>query len=248
MMPRMRKAMKPEALILAGCVTQAVAMATTVYAPGLALAMPAMFLAGTAWIWVANTLAVAAQMSLPDWVRARGMSIYQMAVMGASASGAAVWGQVATWTNVQESLTLAAITAVAAALLMHWRKPLPSKEIDLTPAQVTYAPELPERPGRGRVLTRVEYQIDPSRADEFLALMADSRRGRLQQGALEWQLLHDVGEPGRYVEQIVDESWTEHLRRFDRVNVTDAQLREQRQALHMGDGPPKVTRYIIEQT
>jgi hypothetical protein len=176
------------------------------------------------------------------------MSIYQMAVMGASASGAAVWGQVATWTNVQESLTLAAITAVAAALLMHWRKPLPSKEIDLTPAQVTYAPELPERPGRGRVLTQVEYQIDPSRADEFLALMADSRRGRLQQGALEWQLLHDVGEPGRYVEQIVDESWTEHLRRFDRVNVTDAQLREQRQALHIGDGPPKVTRYIIEQT
>ena len=248
MMPRMRKAMKPEALILAGCITQAVAMATTVYAPGLALAMPAMFLAGTAWIWVANTLAVAAQMSLPDWVRARGMSIYQMAVMGASASGAAIWGQVATWTNVQESLTLAAITAVATALLLHWRKPLPSKEIDLTPAQVTYAPELPERPGRGRVLTRVEYQIDPDRADEFLALMADSRRGRLQQGALEWQLLHDVGEPGRYVEQIVDESWTEHLRRFDRVNVTDAQLREQRQALHIGDGPPKVTRYIIEQT
>ena len=98
------------------------------------------------------------------------------------------------------------------------------------------------------MLTRVAYKIDPDRADEFLALMADSRRGRLQQGALEWQLLHDVGEPGHYVEQIVDESWTEHLRRFDRVNVTDALLREQRQALHIGDAPPKVTRYIIEQT
>ena len=38
-----------------------------------------------AWITVANSLTVSAQMALPDWVRARGMSIYQMALMGASA-------------------------------------------------------------------------------------------------------------------------------------------------------------------
>ncbi len=248
LMPRLRAAMKPETMMLGGTFLQACAMATAVYAPGLPVALPAMFFAGTAWISVANTLTVAAQMSLPDWVRARGMSIYQMAVMGAAASGAAIWGQVATLANVQQALTLASITSVTAALLMHWRKPLPPSQIDLTPARVILVPELPERPGRGRVLTRVEYQIDPDRADEFLALMEDSRRGRLQQGALEWQLLHDVGEPGHYVEQIVDESWTEHLRRFDRFNVTDAQLREQRQALHIGEGPPKVTRYIIEQT
>ena len=107
-------------------------------------------------------------------------------------------------------------------------------------------PDLPERPGCGRVLTRVEYLIDPAHADEFLALMEDSRRGRLQQGALEWQLLHDVNDPGRYVEQIVDESWTEHLRRFDRFTATDAHTRGLRLALHIGEAPPKVTRYIIE--
>ena len=52
-----------------------------------------------AWITVANSLTVAAQMALPDWVRARGMSIYQMALMGSTAAGAALWGQVATWTE-----------------------------------------------------------------------------------------------------------------------------------------------------
>ena len=51
---------------------------------------------GMAWITVANSLTVSAQLALPDWVRARGMSIYQMAIMGASALGAALWGQVAT--------------------------------------------------------------------------------------------------------------------------------------------------------
>jgi hypothetical protein len=39
-----------------------------------------------AWITVANSLTVSAQMALPDWVRARGMSIYQMALMGAPRS------------------------------------------------------------------------------------------------------------------------------------------------------------------
>jgi hypothetical protein len=49
-----------------------------------------------------------------------------------------------------------------------------------------------------------------------MVVMQESRRSRLQQGALDWELLHDIAEPGRYVEQITDESWTEHLRRFDR--------------------------------
>ena len=64
-------------------------------APNAWVAVPAMFLGGMAWITVANSLSVSAQLALPDWVRARGMSMYQMAIMGASAFGAALWGQVA---------------------------------------------------------------------------------------------------------------------------------------------------------
>ena len=64
---------------------------------------------------------------------------------------------------------------------------------------------------------------------------------------MDWTLLHDLGEPGRYVEQIVDESWTEHLRRFDRISEDDAQLREQRLAFQVGGEPPRITRYVIEQ-
>ena len=39
-------------------------------------------------------------------------------------------------------------------------------------------------------------------------------------------VLHDIGEPGRYIEEVVDESWTDHLRRFDRVTAADAAIRE----------------------
>jgi len=76
--------------------------------------------------------------------------------------------------------------------------------------------------------------------------MQESRRSRLRQGALSWDLLRDLGEPGRYVEQIVDESWTEHLRRFDRVTAADVALRERKLAFHVGDAPPLVTRCLVE--
>jgi hypothetical protein len=94
---------------------------------------------------------------------------------------------------------------------------------------------------------RVEYQIDPSRSGEFLALMEESRRSRLRQGALDWVLLHDLYEPGRYVEQIIDASWTEHLRRFDRISAADVALRDRRLAFHIGEEPPRVSRYLVEQ-
>jgi quinol monooxygenase YgiN len=60
------------------------------------------------------------------------------------------------------------------------------------------------------------------------ALMRESRRSRLRHGALSWELLRDIHDPGRFIEQIVDESWTEHLRRFDRVTAADAALRDRK--------------------
>jgi hypothetical protein len=102
-------------------------------------------------------------------------------------------------------------------------------------------------PRDGRVQVRVEYQVDPARTEEFLALMQESRRSRLRQGALDWQLLHDLYEPGKYVEQITDASWTEHLRRFDRISAADVTLRDRRLSFHVGEDPPVVTRYLIEQ-
>ena len=52
-----------------------------------------MVIGGAAWISVANSLTVAAQVAMPNWVRARGMSIYQMCLMGGSAVGSLLWGR-----------------------------------------------------------------------------------------------------------------------------------------------------------
>lgn len=244
-LPRLRQAMSRDALVMGGAALQSAATVVVAFAPNGYVAGPAMFVAGMAWITTANSLSVSAQFALPDWVRARGMSMYQMAIMGGSASGAAVWGQVATVSTVQTSLLIAAVTGVLAMLFAYRFVVDRSIEEDLTPSREFKAPVADVPPNSGHVVVTIEYRIDPARADDFVALMQDSRRSRLQQGARSWELLRDIEDPARYVEHIVDASWVDHLRRFDRVTASDVALRERKLAFHVGDTPPLVTRWIV---
>lgn len=248
-LPRLRRRYSRDGLVLRGAAVQAAAMAVMAVTHQLWIAVPAMFLGGAAWITVANTLSVSIQMGLPDWVRARGMSIYQMAIMGGSAAGAALWGQVATWTSVQVCLGIAAVSGISAMAAVNRWMPDAGLEDDLTPKRIFPTPSIPEPPRHGHVMVSVEYRVDPARAAEFRLLMLnESRRGRLRHGALSWELLHDINEPGRFVEVIIDESWTDHLRRFDRVTAADVALRDRKLAFHLGDEPPRVTRCLMETT
>jgi MFS family permease/quinol monooxygenase YgiN len=248
-LPWLRLRYSRDGLVLRGAALQSTAMAAMAVTDQVGLAVPAMFLAGGAWITTANTLSVSIQMGLPDWVRARGMSIYQMAIMGASASGAALWGQIATWTSVPISLGIASLTGLVAMAVVNRGRPDLGLEDDLTPNRIFPAPVLAAPPMQGHVSVMIEYIIDPARASEFRALMlSESRRSRLRHGALSWELLHDINEPGRFVEVIVDESWTDHLRRFDRVTTADVALRDRKLAFHLGVEPPRVTRCLMEST
>lgn len=245
-LPRLRQAMSSELIVMRGTVLQSVAIAAVAFAPNVYVAAPAMFLGGMAWITTANSLSVSAQLALPNWVRARGMSMYQMAIMGASAFGAAIWGQVATVTTVQISLIAASISGVVAMLISDRLVVDRSIEEDLTPSRDIKVPVADVPPESGHVMVMIEYRIDPARAADFLVLMQESRRSRLRQGALAWELLRDVTNPGHYIEQVVDASWTEHLRRFERVTAADVALRERKLAFHIGESPPVVTRCVVE--
>ncbi|MEO8249848.1 MAG: MFS transporter, partial [Burkholderiales bacterium] len=180
------------------------------------------------------------------WVRARGMSIYQMALMGGSALGAAVWGKVTNLTDLPTSLMIAAGSGVVLMLLVQRLATDRSVLEDLSPSSHGTVPFANEPPKTGHVVVTVEYLIDPLRADEFRRLMRVSRRSRLRQGALSWDLLHDLNDPGRFVEQIVDHSWTEHLRRFERVMADDVAIRERKLGFHLGEEPPVVARFSVE--
>jgi len=165
--------------------------------------------------------------------------------MGSSAIGAALWGQVATWTNIHESLAIAAVTSVLLMGLAQRFVVDRGIEEDITPSKDFKVPQADIPPEAGPIQVLIEYRIDPARRAEFIELMHESRRSRMRQGAREWRLLHDLHDPGRFVEQVTDPSWTEHLRRFDRNTGADVKLRDRKLAFHLGEAPPVVTRYLI---
>ncbi len=248
LLPRWRARFAHDEMIKRGTWGHGAALLLAAVAPNMWLALPATFGAGLAFMAVANTIAVAAQMSLPDWIRARGMSVYQMALMGGSALGAAFWGQIATITSVRFSLVLAALAGLGALWLTRGRRLEDTPIEDHTPARrfTSPIPAWSFDAASGPVLTTIEYQIDPARADEFREVMERTRRRRLSRGLLSCELFRDSSDPGRFIEYMLDESWNEHLRRLERLTTVDEELLEQRLRFHIGAEPPIMNRSIAD--
>lgn len=245
-MARLRTRLSRDQVITWGTVMHAASTFVVAFAPNAWIAAPAMVTAGMAWLAVANSLTVSAQLALPDWVRARGMAIYQMALMAGSAAGAALWGQVASWSGLQESLATAAALALALLFVLRRFQVEGVADEDLTPQRIWSEPKaaIAVQPDDGPVMVTVEYTIDEPDGAAFAEVMRDSRRSRLAHGALSWGLFRDSTDPRRWLEYYVDESWVEHLRRFDRTTGFEARLRERRLAFHRGSSPPVVRRYV----
>ena len=114
-LPRLRQAVRFQHLVAVATAVLAGATIVVALAPSAWIAALAMFCAGTVWITIGNTLAISAQATLPNRIRARGMSIYQMSSMGSSALGAAFWGYVASHTSVRDAMLLAGVAGFAMA-------------------------------------------------------------------------------------------------------------------------------------
>jgi MFS family permease len=244
--PRLRARFDRDQFVRAGTLVHAALSTVVVMVPEIWVALPAMVVVGMAWISVANSLTVAAQSALPNWVRARGMSIYQMALMGGAAAGSMLWGQVAGLSSVRWAVVAAAVFGVVVLLATRRLVIEGAVEPDYSPVPLTgLSPvAIDVAPDEGPVMVTVEYRIDPARAAEFAAVMQRTRRARLRQGALSWGLFRDTAEPGRYVEYFVDENWVEHQRRHERFSAFDAELRAQRLTFQLGEQPPLTRRYV----
>ena len=215
----------------------ALAALALAYVQNIGLLAIAMLATGAAWISILSALQVTAQMTLPAWVRARGLAAFVVVFMGGMALGSVLWGQVATRIGIPPALTTAALGMVV-AIGLTWRFKLGQHEIlDFTPTLDWAAPvvaEVPE-PDSGPVLVTIEYRVQPTKRAEFVAAMQAVREMRRRNGAYFWELFHDSADPSRYIECFMDESWLEHLRQHERASVADAAIR-QRAKQYMVEG------------
>ena len=176
--PRWRARYSRDHFVGIGSLVHAAVSTLIVAVPEIWVALPAMVLVGMAWISVANSLVISAQTALPDWVRARGMSIYQMALMGGAAAGSLVWGQVAGLTSVRAAVVAAAVFGVAVLLATRRLSVEGGGEIDFSPVAVgSLSPvAIDIAPDEGPVMVTVEYLIDPAHATAFAEVMQRTRR------------------------------------------------------------------------
>lgn len=243
-LPRLRVRWNRDQVATGGSAVTAFAIVALAFSPSPWTAAPAMFVAGSAWILVANSITIAAQMSLPDWVRARGMSIYQMSIMGATAFGAYIWGHLAELTSVPTSLAAAGVSMLVFTLLTRARTLEGTEDHTPTHPFQEPVPAIPISLDDGPVMVTIEYFVDPARAREFEAIMAESRSARLRAGAVSWGLFEDLERPARFVEYFACDSWADYLRRFDRFTAADAELHQRRHSYHIAESPPQISRFI----
>ena len=243
-LPRVRGRWDRDQVASIGSVLGAFALGAVSFAPSTWIAAPAMFVGGISWILVANSVTIAAQLALPDWVRARGMAIYQMSIMGGSAFGAVIWGKLAEHTSVHASLAIAAVSMLAGNALTRGRRLEGAEDHTPTHPWNEPVPAMPLELDEGPVMVTIEYLVDPARAAEFDSIMAESRGARLRAGAVSWGLFEDLERPGRFVEYFACDTWADYLRRFDRFTAADEALQQRRHAFHIAEGPPQVSRFI----
>ena len=249
LLPRLRRALTFDGLVRAaslvfGCLLLALAAAGS-FVPVCLL----MALGGGAWIALLTSFHTSAQASLAPWVRGRGLALYLLVFFGGMAGGSAVWGAVATHAGLRAALVLAGSgTLLGIPATARFRLPR-GETPNLAPSRHWPAPVVTAEPegDRGPVLITVEYRIDPARAEDFARAMRDVRRIRLRDGAFRWDLLSDPGDPGRYVESFLVESWIEHMRQHERITVADREVEERARRYHLGPAPPAVSHFIARE-
>ena len=236
-LPRLRAKISRDLLVAGASVLYALAALALAHVQDLALLVASMLATGVAWIAILSALQVSAQLTLPAWVRARGLAAFVVVFMGGMAVGAILWGQVATRVGIPAALTTAAAGMIVAVALT-WRFKLGDHQVvDFTPSMDWPAPLLAEtpEPDSGPVLVTIEYRVQADKRAEFVAAMQGVREMRHRNGAYFWELFHDSSDPARYIECFMDESWLEHLRQHERVSVADREI-QRRAKVFLAEG------------
>lgn len=244
-MPYWIKRLGADGLVAVASAGTAIAMVLFGIAREPVVALIASVTTGAAWIAGIAALNVSAQLSLPDWVRGRGLAMYMTVMFGALTLGSAFWGQLAKATNLETALFVAAVTMLA-AIPLTWRWRLQSGEqMDLTPSTQWPAPVTTRTVDGddGPVLVTIEYRLARA-ADRaaFLSALDRLQHERLRDGASTWGIFEDTAQPCRFLETFLVASWSEHLRQHQRVTNADYVLQQHINQLLQGE--VQITHFI----
>ncbi|MEM8951982.1 MAG: MFS transporter, partial [Pseudomonadota bacterium] len=246
LLPTIKKRLGADSLVAAGTVGTATVLLIMATVGNQVIAVAATALAGLSWIAVLSSLNVSAQTSLPDWVRARGLSIFLTVFFGSMSLGSLLWGQVASIWTIPVALIIAAVGALA-LIPLTWRTRLGQGEaLDLTPSMHWPEPVLAtDAAPDGPVMIQVTYQVAAPNHQAFQSLMPALANSRRQGVGYRWGLMNDAADPERFVETWWEASWLDHQRHHVRVTKDSRKLQERIKALQSASTEPIVRHFVM---
>ncbi len=197
--------------LAASAAAYGLAMLAVAWLP-FAAALPFLVISGMAWLLTLTTLNAAAQLSLPRWVRARGLSVYLLVATGSQAIGSYVWGALATRAGLDVALLGSAVAlgvVVLSVALLPLQASTGKLDLEVSTAWPTPTLMFEPCPQDGPVLVAVRYRVSAENLDNFVQSMGNVRRSRLRTGGHSWRLYHSVGEPDIFLERFTVASWSE---------------------------------------
>jgi len=247
-MPRLKRFLSLDQLLLVAAIILTGAFLILGFFPSVILACLALFAGGMAWITAFSLLRVKAQQSVPNWVRARAMSIMMMVSFGAMTLGSALWGQSAVYLDLQKTYMAMAASCIVLALcaLPLSLSRLSQEDFDQGETfdhhdHFTVQPLAEEGP----IQVSIEYNVQEAARDVFLTHIQDLARVRRRNCAYRWHLFQDLEQRGIvYLEQFLIESWAEHERQHARTSKDDKAIHDAVFACLQNGEKPVIRHYL----
>jgi MFS family permease len=245
-LPALRRALEINRLVMIGSLIFAIC---TLVLAEVHLFIPlciVMVVAGVAWMSVMSSFNICVQTIVPEWVRARALAIYLLTFFGSTAAGSLVWGTVATHVGISTALLIAAGALGGGLILSPFFKMRIGDQLDLSPSLHWTDPAVvaEPHPESGPILVLTEYEVEPERAEEFLAAVKHLGEIIKRDGASRWGVFQDPSMPRRFVHTFLVESWAEHLRQHARITKEDKIIQDRVRAFHAGPRPPAVSHLV----
>jgi MFS family permease len=246
MLPALRGRFSNNALVAGATLIFGLSLGTVALLQSLAAVLAVLAVAGIGWVCVLSILNTAMMLTLPAWVRARSLAVYNVVFMGGQGIGALLWGTIAAIIGVVPALLLAAALTVAALLTLPvW--PLYSSTGDLDRTVVAVADSVPDAAlptAAGPVLIQIEYVVKSDQLPAFVTAMRALATSRRRTGATSWELWHLIDDSQLFVEQYSLHNWGEHIaQREERMTGYDRELETRAAALAE---PNPVVRHLIK--
>jgi len=81
-------------------------------------------------------------------------------------------------------------------------------------------------PRSGPIVLEIDYRVNPGEARQFYDVMLKLERARLRNGAFQWSLARDLGDPELWTERYHLPTWLDYCRLRSRFTHADRALQE----------------------